>query len=142
GRLRREYCLGRAVGTVALAMLQIGRDWQRCGGNDLAAMVYPLLERNPTIGQAAGEGVAGAGRCQCLETQRGEQLRRADIPGVGNDEGAFSLVKCAKDGTDVSHVPSPDFLFTHDEAPAAWRCQGEALVRRWAGEGLRPFRWS
>ena len=88
GRLGGEDGLGGTFRAVALALLQIGRDRQIGRRDDVAAMVDHLLEADTAIGQAAREGIAGAGRGERLEADRGEQLGGADVPGIGNDEGA------------------------------------------------------
>jgi len=53
---------------------------------DEVAQVFETDEMTPAVGQAARESIAGAGGGQRLEAERGEQLGRADIPGIRDDE--------------------------------------------------------
>jgi hypothetical protein len=56
------------------------------------------LEIDAAVRQSAREGEAGAGGRQRLEAERGEEFGRADIPGVGDDEGLRALVQLAEAG--------------------------------------------
>ena len=96
GGLGGEDRLGGAFGAVALALLEIGRDRQVGRRRHFAAVMDHRLEADRAVGQAAREGKAGAGGGERLEAQRGQQLGGADIPRVGDDEGAARLMQRAK----------------------------------------------
>ncbi|CDX26362.1 hypothetical protein MPLB_780026 [Mesorhizobium sp. ORS 3324] len=87
GGLGCEDGFGGLLGAVALAAFEICRDRKIGRCRHLAAMVDHRLERHGTVWQAAREGKAGAGRGQRLEAEGGQKLGRADIPGIGHDEG-------------------------------------------------------
>ncbi len=109
-----------------LPRLEIGRDRQAGRRRHVAAMVDHRLECHRAVGQAARKGKAGAGRRQRLEAEGGEQLRRADIPGIGHDEGRGMQV--AKDLALV-HGCSPQSVQTReaDSIPPARAGQTNAI---------------
>ena len=49
-------------------------------------MFDQLLERDAAVWATEGEGEAGAGGGQGLEPKPGQNLGRAGVPGVGDDE--------------------------------------------------------
>ena len=62
--------------------------------DDLAGIVQGIVQAQGAFGvwPAQAEGQARAGRGQCLEAKAGQQLGRAGIPRVGDDERAVALV--------------------------------------------------
>jgi hypothetical protein len=49
------------------------------------------------VSLAGREGITGAGGGERFKAEVGKQPRCANVPGVGDDEGAFALVEDAKD---------------------------------------------
>src|SRR3546814_6614519 len=90
------YRLRCALRRIAEAFLQVGRDGKLRGLDDCAAVREHIVTRNAAVGRAERVGESRAGGRQGLEAERREQARRADIPGIGNDEGAGRVVKSAK----------------------------------------------
>src|SRR5690606_39601772 len=61
---------------------------------DQFATVYEhRIEVDAAVRQAAGERVTRARGRQCLEAHIGQQLRRADVPWIGDDECAGTVVQ-------------------------------------------------
>jgi hypothetical protein len=68
----------------------------------LTGVLERLFTGDATVALRQRVGEAGARCCECLETQRCEDARRTDIPGVGDDAGGFvqftkTLAKIHKD---------------------------------------------
>lgn len=123
GGVRREDRLACTLRAVALAFLQIRRDRQLRRPGDFATMMDHFLEADAAVGQPAREGEAGAGGGQSPEAEGGEKLGGADVPWVGNDEGARRLVKLPK------HPALIDRTLVH-EPPLSLQCHSDSIPRR------------
>ena len=103
-----------AGGRIGVAVLEVGRHRQRRGVDDRAGMRQRLVAGDRAIGAAETEGAAGAGGGERLETETGQDARRADIVGIGDHERAWPLVqrpKCAgRVAPARSHAGSPSGL--------------------------------
>src|SRR5262245_20104238 len=57
-----------------------------------------LVARNPTVAAPEDAGRGAARGRERLEAERGEDARRAGIPGIRDDERARRLVECPEAG--------------------------------------------
>ena len=83
-----------ALGLVGESVLQIGRHREVGAVGQRGGVLQGLVTRDATVEAAEGGGVAAAGRGQRLEPERGEQCRRAEVPGVGHQQRIASPVQC------------------------------------------------
>ena len=88
--------LGRLRGRVGEAFLQIGGDGQVGRLHDAAAMRERFIPRHLAVATPEGAGLSPARGGERLEAERGQDTRRAGVPGVGNHEGARRLVQGAE----------------------------------------------
>ena len=74
------------LGVGPKAVLQVDRQRQVGRPIEEPGMIDQLLERDAAVRATQGEGEAGAGGGQGLESEPGQDLGRAGVPGVGDDE--------------------------------------------------------
>lgn len=121
GGLGREDSLRRPLGAVALAALEVGRNRQVGRRGHLAAMVDHGVECHRPVRQSAGKGKAGAGGGQRLEAKGGQQLGRADIPGVGYHESRGMQV-------------AKDLALVHGSSPPSRAASANSIAPPEAGQ--------
>jgi hypothetical protein len=56
-----------------------------------------VFTRNLPLAPAKAEGHAGAGGRERLKTHAGQDARRADIPGIGDDERPLAMMEGAQE---------------------------------------------
>src|SRR4029077_9072994 len=79
---------------VAKAVLQIGAHRQVRSCRDGRHVLHHPGTLDRVVTLPGGKGIPHAGRCQRLKTQLRQQTRGTDVPGIGNDESAVTLMEC------------------------------------------------
>ncbi len=114
---------GDVLGGGAEAVLEVGRDRQVDGGHDGGGVVERLVARDRAVGTAEGGGEAVAGRREGVEAERRQQLGRAGIPRVGEEQ---------RRGASMEGEEARRFLVP---------CRHGPDVNRTCGCRRRPFPW-
>jgi len=83
---------------VGVTIFQIGADGQIGGRGDGGGVSEHGVAAHGAVGLGDGESVSGAGGGQRFEAENFENAGRADVPGVGDEEGAVALVQRAEGG--------------------------------------------
>src|SRR5699024_9692226 len=85
--------VGRLFGGIAITVFEIRAHRQVGGRAQLAAMREQFCHRHLTVEPTESEGQPRAGRRQRLETEPGQQQRRADVPRIRNHEAIGARVQ-------------------------------------------------
>ncbi len=90
--------LGHPLGAVGEAVLEVGGDRKVGRGHDLGGVAQRLLGGHRAVKAPERRRIAAARRRQRLETERGQQTRRAGVPRVGQQQrrpGRWRARKCS-----------------------------------------------
>src|SRR5204863_10112564 len=96
GRRRKPDGFCDCFRIIPKAVLKIGAHRQIGGCDDCGDMLNHLVAANRIIPLPSGKLVSGAGSRQRIKAEVCKQPCRTNIPWIGNDKCACSLVKCPK----------------------------------------------
>ena len=98
-------CQRHILGVVAKAVLEIGAHREWCRSGEQMSMRDGFVTSDLAIRASEARSMSGAGRCQRGEAERGEEPRRSDVPGIGEDELRF-----VKSAEGLSSIHGGDLL--------------------------------